>query len=85
MFSFNHPVSIRGVRFEAEGYVETRDGENEVYVERVYVHNIWVDVKPFLNEETIATIEVSVEENVEALWGDQYFERKLDEKIEGVT
>ena len=55
----------RGIRFEASGYVEARDWREDYCITRIYFQaNPEIDLTRYLNEETIATIEVAVEKKL---------------------
>ena len=72
---FDYGVTTpQGVRFEASGYADAQDWRDDFCVTRIYFQaNPEVDLTRFLNEETIATIEVGVERKLAA----DEFERKL--------
>ena len=64
----------QGVRFEASGYADANDWRDDFCITRIYFQaNPEIDLTRFLNEETIAIIEVEVELKLAA----DEFERKL--------
>ena len=55
----------RGIRFEASGYADARDWREDYCITRIYFQaNPEIDLSNFLNEETIAIIEVAVEKRL---------------------
>ena len=72
---FDYGVEIQGeligqssestVRFEASGFTNARDWREDFCITRIYFQtNPEFDLTQFLNEETIATIEVAVEKKL---------------------
>ena len=81
---FDYGVEIRGeltgrssastVRFEASGYADAQDWRADFCITRIYFQaSPEIDLTRFLNEETIATIEVAVEKRL----AEDEAERKL--------
>jgi len=64
--NFDYGVKTpRGIRFEGSGYADARDWREDYCVTRIYFQaNPEIDLTRFLNEETIATIEVAVEKRL---------------------
>jgi len=64
--NFDYGVKTpQGIQFEAAGYADARDWREEYCVTRIYFQaNPEIDLTRYLNEETIATIEVAVEKKL---------------------